>query len=172
MEHMKKLIYLSSIILLIASLQACGKKEADTTTVWLVRHAEKDMNDSTSNPPLTSQGKYRADKLAAIMANKELTAIFTTGLTRTISTISPTASMQGMDIKYYEYRSPEPMLNGIKAGEHGKTILICGHGDNILPMIEYLGAVKPQDSIGLYEYDKLFQLIITQDSTWVNVLTF
>jgi len=53
---MKKLLVLLSLTLLFANIIS-----AQTTTVWIVRHAEKDKsNPQDTNPNLSDEGRVRA----------------------------------------------------------------------------------------------------------------
>jgi hypothetical protein len=45
----------------------------------------------------------------------------------------------------------------------GKTLVICGHSDNLIPIIKSLGATPPVEKIADDEYDNLFKVIITPD---------
>jgi hypothetical protein len=54
----------------------------------------------------------------------------------------------------------------------GKTVLICGHGDNLLPMIEYLNGKRPQESLGPHEYDKIFKVDYFKNSAVVTVIKY
>ncbi|GAI92910.1 unnamed protein product, partial [marine sediment metagenome] len=83
---MKKNVIFSIIFLFFLTSILKGSSLPDEekiiTTIFLVRHAEK-AQDSTSDPPLTSEGKARAQELAYILKHVPLVAIYSTPYIRT-----------------------------------------------------------------------------------------
>src|SRR5438477_10644022 len=59
--------------------------------VVIVRHAEKAANGG-NDPDLSSAGRARADALARILKESDITAIFATEFKRTQETAAPTAT--------------------------------------------------------------------------------
>lgn len=157
---MKRNYHLLFLLWVGLGLLACEAND-ESTHIYLVRHAEKDLNDSTNNPPLTAEGRQRAQKLKSEMEKVPLNGIFSTYYDRNVHTVEPTAQQHKLNVNIYPWYHYQAMLDSIKT-QKGKHYLICGHGDNLLPMIEYLGAQKPQESLKKHEYDKLFHLILTE----------
>jgi phosphohistidine phosphatase SixA len=151
-------------------LPACRDRLANT--VYLVRHAEKELSDTTDNPPLTAEGKARAGRLKELLSKEKITAIYSTGYDRTLQTVQPLAAAKGITIRSYEWNGWQPVIDEVMAGKAGKTYLICGHSDNLLPMITYMKGKLPQDSIGSNEYDKIFKIETGRDSSRVSVLHY
>lgn len=165
-----KLSALSVLILSIFLLLACRSEKE--MTVYLVRHAEKDLQDTSQNPPLTPDGLGRSQRLLDLLANEPVTAIYSTGFDRNLSTVKPLADAKNLNIEIYEWHDWQPMIRKIKRSGSGQNLVICGHGDNLLPMIDDLGGIRPMESLGDYEYDKLFKVEIGPDTTLVSVLTY
>ncbi|MCU0398759.1 MAG: histidine phosphatase family protein, partial [Cyclobacteriaceae bacterium] len=61
--------------LLIFSALAVHAQESITTFI-LIRHAEKDLTQSTNDPDLSEEGKMRANRLAQLLAETEVSAIY------------------------------------------------------------------------------------------------
>ena len=160
---------LSRIFILLAFFTACS--ESQPTVVYLVRHAEKDLNDTTENPPLTTAGLERAERLKEAINVEQIDGIYSTHFERNIATVNPLAQKHGLEINTYDWYNWHSMVDGIKNAE-GKTYVICGHGDNLLPMIEYMAGRSPIDSLGKYEYDKIFRVEISSDTTIVEMISY
>lgn len=165
-----KVSALSVLILSIFMLLACSSEKG--MTVYLVRHAEKDLQDTTQNPSLTPDGLARSQRLRDLLANEPVTAIYSTGFDRNLNTVKPLADAKNLDIETYEWHDWRPMIRKIKRSEPGQNLVICGHGDNLLPMIDDLGGIRPVESLGDYEYDKIFKVEIRPDTTLVSVIIY
>ncbi len=159
-------------LLLASLLLACGDASHKATTVYLVRHAEKDLNDPSEDPPLTPEGKARAVSLAVLLKDVPFDGIFSTRYDRNLGTVMHLATLKNIDIAPYEWYEWQPMIEHIRSAPGGQTFLICGHGDNLLPMIQALGARPPLDSLGHQEYDKLFVVSFLPEGSEVEMRTY
>lgn len=152
---------------------SCSPKntsDASETIIYLVRHAEKDLNDTTDNPSLTTEGYARAEKLVGELSDVQPDAIYSTRYQRNINTVKPLAEKYGVEIQKYEWHDTEALANIILEDHLGETVVVCGHGDNLLPLITQLGAEPPLDSLGDYEYDNIFKVMLgTEGSAQVSV---
>lgn len=164
---MKILFYILLITHLLLSLSSC-EIEAKETVVYFVRHAEKDLTDTTENPPLTQIGYDRAQKLVTEFNDVEINAIYSTSFDRNMNTVKPLADQRKISILNYDWYEYHSVLDKIK-GEVGNVYLICGHGDNILPMIEYLGGKRPIESLAKHEYDRIFKVVIAGEDVTVEM---
>ena len=129
-----------------------------TTTVILVRHAEK--GDAPANDPgLTEAGAARARALMAIARDAGVTAVITTQFVRTRETGRPAAEALGI--------TPEIARAGGNAAQHaqdvarmvqahaGGVVLIVGHSNTVPAIVAALGAPQPPP-ICDSEYDDLY----------------
>src|SRR6266850_4918337 len=66
-----------------------------TTTILLVRHAEKDTKVLGSDPPLNAAGILRAQELARVLADARIDAIYVTPYQRNRQTALPLATRLG-----------------------------------------------------------------------------
>lgn len=173
---MNKATILLTIPAILCLFCACAEERKETE-FYLVRHAEKEVwtNPDTTvtyNPGLSEEGIARADKFKELMADKEVEVIYSTEYDRNMGTVLPLAEYAGIEIKNYHWYEWQDMLDEIEREHLGATIVICGHGDNLLPIVSALGGTPPQDSLGDHEYDKIFHLIKKRDSTYTQTIVF
>lgn len=121
---MKKILLL--LVFVFSSLISCTQEE--TTTYYLIRHAEKDRTDKTNeNPNLNEKGSERAKKWAEYFKDINFDAVYSTNYNRTMQTALPTAESKKLNIKNYD---PKKMYNVLfKSATQGKTVLVVGHSN-------------------------------------------
>ena len=121
---MKKILLL--LVFVFSSLISCTQEE--TTTYYLIRHAEKDRTDKTNeNPNLNEKGLERAKKWAEYFKDINFDAVYSTNYNRTMQTAIPTAESKKLNIKNYD---PKKMYNVLfKSATQGKTVLVVGHSN-------------------------------------------
>lgn len=109
--------------------------ETSSTTVFLVRHAEK--VDASRDPELSPAGKERAQELAYVLGNVKLDAVYDTPFIRTRDTAKPTADSQGLKVETINSLILEDLklFVDIALEKHkGGTILFVSHS-NIVPAL-------------------------------------
>lgn len=156
-------------LIAITLLTACS--DEPVSVVYIIRHAEKDLTDTTDNPALTPAGEERAQRLVGEIGDVELDGIFSTAFDRNMNTVKPLAEAKKVAIENYEWHNWQPVVDKIKQ-QPGKNFVICGHGDNMLPMITAFGGRAPVDSLGKHEYDKIFRLELRADTTMVEMTSY
>ena len=131
------------LTLLIGSTVVQAQKSTITTFI-LVRHAEK-LNDGTNDPDLKPEGFERANRLAEILKEIKIDAIYSTNFKRTKNTVLPFASAKGLEIRSYEALKSEEIEQMLKK-HNGRTILVSGHS-NTTPWVANLltGTEKYKD---------------------------
>lgn len=162
---MKYILTLSFLAILVS----CNSTLPDQT-VYLVRHAEKDNTDQTDNPPLVQEGHDRAQRLHELMEDVNLSKVLSTEYDRNVNTVKPIVDSRGVELEIYEWYEWQGPVQAIKNREG--SFLICGHGDNLLPMIEFLGGDKPMEELGEHEYDNLFKVVRKNGQVNVEVIKF
>ncbi|MBN8565340.1 MAG: histidine phosphatase family protein [Flavobacteriales bacterium] len=101
--------------------------QSETTTIYLIRHAEK--ADSSQNPELSEEGLKRAVKWTKYFDKKNIDFFYTTLTRRTQMTCSTIATSKQKDMIFYD--ATKFSLKEIIEKHHGKTILIVGHSNTI-----------------------------------------
>ncbi|WP_417451459.1 SixA phosphatase family protein [Kordiimonas sp.] len=124
-------------------------------TIYLVRHAEKEADDS-EDPNLTQAGLARANWLAEYFKDKGLTAIYSTAYQRTRQTAAPTAKVTGLTVNSYNPRALPAFAETLK-GMDG-VILVVGHS-NTTPMLVSLLTNEEHEELDERVYDHIYKVI-------------
>ena len=149
---MLKLIKCLAFSLLI-SLQISAQK----TTVWIVRHAEKDTSFiSRMDPDLTAAGQQRALDLAVYLQKEDIVKVFSTDTKRT----KQTAKHFKASLDIYTPKNLSGLLDVLYQQANGKSVLIVGHSNTVLETIEALGGARPVALLTDDDYDYLFKVVL------------
>jgi len=127
--------------------------------VLLVRHAEREDGQSrmdvSVDPSLSSVGRARAEMIAELLGESEISAIFTTEYRRTQETAGPLARVLKLTPVVVPASRTGTLVAKIKRWP-GDTALVVGHMDTVPWIIRSLGGPAVQIAAG--EYDSLFSL--------------
>jgi 2,3-bisphosphoglycerate-dependent phosphoglycerate mutase len=129
-----------------------------TTTIIVVRHAEKINDASNPNPDLTPAGQARAQELARVLANSGISKIFVTQYGRTQQTVQPLANALQLQITQVDAKDTQELIRQIDK-HRGETILVSGHSNSVPGIIEALGGGRVPD-IPDSAHDNLYVLSI------------
>jgi broad specificity phosphatase PhoE len=142
-----------------ASQVVAQEPTSATTTVILVRHAEK-ASAPAADPPLTSAGEARAKALLEAVRGAGVTAIITTPYERTRATAAPSASALGItpEVVTATGRTHAKDVAAAIRKHAGQTILVVGHSNTIPEIIGELGASVPP--LCDAEYDNLYVVLL------------
>jgi 2,3-bisphosphoglycerate-dependent phosphoglycerate mutase len=148
---MKKFIAL--FIFIFTVFNSCTSGE--TTTYYLIRHAEKDRTDtSNKNPNLNLKGLERAEKWASYFKNIELDAVYSTNYNRTQQTARPTAGSKELVIQSY---NPSKMFDNLfQQNTKGKTVLIVGHSNTTPVFANKIVREKKYDNMNDHDNASLY----------------
>ncbi|MCA9253245.1 MAG: phosphoglycerate mutase family protein [Phycisphaerae bacterium] len=109
-----------------------------TTTIIIVRHAERDPEEF--DPPLTEEGEARAEALADALDENGVTAIFTSAFIRNRQTCDVLADRLGIVVEEYSQAEvaitktwADGFVNNVLQNHAGGTVLWVG---NTGPIIE------------------------------------
>jgi broad specificity phosphatase PhoE len=143
-----------------ARAQAQPKSKPSVTTVYLVRHAEKDSTSDRADPTLSAVGQVRAEALRQLLVRRYPVALLTTDTKRTRATLAPLAEATKLEPQVYNPNETTALALRIRKEYAGKTVVVVGHSNTLLPLIESLGGTPPVEEIGENEYDYLFTVRI------------
>ncbi len=139
-------------------------------TIYLVRHAEK-VADGSRDSALTDEGIARAGRIAQMLADKDIVAVYSSDFIRTRETARPLAERLGLEIEIY---SPYPddaaaFAEALKATDG--IILVVGHS-NTTPEITALLSGQTVDDVGdiidtaeLSEYNWIYMVSFNEDGS-------
>jgi len=148
------------LVLLLALLPAAAPAQR---AVFVVRHAEKASEANEPSVPLSDSGKARAHRLAAMLKDAGVTAIYSTDYVRTRATAAPLAEMLHLPIRIYaakdsEGRPSAAVLVEALRKEPQAVALVVGHGDTVPGLLSALG-VSQKVELGDRDYDNLFLVV-------------
>ena len=143
-------------------------RQGEATMVFLVRHAER-AEDGTSDPPISQVGEARAELLAEMLRDTELTHVHTTDYLRTRATARPAAEDQNLDMVLYDPDDLEGFARHLRStpGRH----LVLGHSNTTPDLVRALGG-DPHGSIEEMEYDRLYVLTLGDEGVSTVLLRF
>jgi len=151
-------------LLFAISYTSCIARQQDSITIYIVRHAEKDLSDpANKDPKLSDEGLKRAVILGEILTNNKLSAVYSTDRIRTRETVRAIAEKNNLPLKLYENTDLKAFANSVLTENKGKTILIAGHSNTILEIAEAFGVKRPLEKIEDHQYDNLIIVKIGSD---------
>jgi broad specificity phosphatase PhoE len=141
---------------------------AQMTTFILVRHAEKDMTQSTNDPDLSDEGKARAVRLSQFLDKTELTVVYTTPFKRTSQTVEPTAKAKKLEVKTYT-ANEEKEIYAMLTQHAGGIVLVAGHSNTIPRFANYLLGYDKFSTFEDGDYGNLLVITVAERGKQVQV---
>ena len=153
---MKCFFFYSLLLSLVGSIAAAQP------TIFIVRHAEK--ADATKDPDLSEAGRLRAEYLAKMLKDANISAIYATEFKRTQQTAAPLAKALGLSVLTLPPGDDAvPKLRSTTGNS-----LVVGHGNTIPDLIKALG-ISEQINIPENDYDNLFIVVLDQKPRLVRL---
>jgi broad specificity phosphatase PhoE len=122
---------------LISACASTPAPPATASTLYLVRHAEKDLA-AGKDPPLTPAGRTRAEQLSTLLAKVPLEAIYSTATQRTRQTAAPTAQAHGLAILEYDASDAVTFASQLRQRYPHGNVLIIGHSNTLPALVRAL----------------------------------
>lgn len=142
----------------LISLFAVAASLPAGAAVFVVRHAEKQTEENGKEVPLSEAGRQRAARLATMLRDAKIVAVYSTDTVRTLATGDPAARAAHVQPVLYDAAGPEAM-NALAARirrEHpNDNVLVVGHSNTVGPLVRALGVKEPVELRG-DEYDGLW----------------
>lgn len=137
-------------------------------TIYLVRHAEKDLTSNQfSDPPLTQCGNQRAQHLSRFLSDVHLDAVYSTDYTRTKNTALPTATSKGIEIQEYSSLELQEFSNLLL--NRKQDVLVVGHS-NTTGVLAGLLVGKDIGEFDLDIYNRVYQVVVYEKSGRLHLL--
>ncbi len=146
---------------------------AEAITVYLVRHAEKQLDNAAdkSDPGLTEAGIKRAETAADILAAIDFTAIYSSDYQRTRLTAETIKGKRSQAVQIYDPRKLEQFAEELKSAPADSVFLVVGHS-NTTPTLTHSLSGKPVSAIDESVYHNLYRVGIAADgSTTLDLLS-
>jgi len=126
---------------LTVSIFLFGLTAADAVPfVFIVRHAEK-ATTGGNDPDLSDAGRKRADALARILKNSQITSVFVTEFKRTQETAAPLATAAHLTPTIIPAKDVPALV--VKLRALNGNALVVGHGNTIPDLVKELGIATP-----------------------------
>jgi len=149
-----------------AMAQTAGEAATAPTVIYLVRHAEKETSDpKNEDPDLTAAGAARAVALRDLLEGQPVDALYATKYIRTKNTLKPLADARQLEMEEYEAHDFDNLKAKILQQHRGQTVVVAGHSNTILPIIEAFGATRPVPEIADGTYDHLFRMTVPAEGS-------
>ena len=147
MKHFALILSISLVLLTCANA---------APVVFIVRHAEK-ASTSGKDPDLSVEGQKRADALAHILKDSQITSIFVTEFKRTQQTAAPTAKAARVTPTVVPANDIGALVGKLRA--LNGNALVIGHGNTIPDLLRALG-VTTAVSIPEDDYTEIFAVLL------------
>ena len=148
--------------LVVLCFAAWAVATADSTTIVVVRHAEK-VEDAGADPPLTAAGEARAALLANMFGDARkpghIDAIYVSPALRNRQTAAPLAARLGLTPTVAPAGDPRALARRLLRDHPGGRILVVGHSDTMPDLVATLtGQSVPP--IGKEEYGTMYVITV------------
>ncbi len=148
------------LLLLCAFNLLVFAQQEETSTYYLIRHAEKDRTDATNKDPvLTTAGEARAVRWAQVFKEVPLEAVYSTSYQRTLQTAQPTAQLKELEILTYDPRNLD--LDEFYSDTAGQHVLIVGHSNTTPQLANKLLGEKQYEQIADNNNGNLYIITVT-----------
>ena len=127
-------------------------------TIFFVRHAEK-ATTGGEDMDLSDAGRARAESLATLLKDAEISAIYTTEFKRTQQTAAPLAKALHLDPATIPAKDQAGLIAKLR-GSSG-NVLVVGHGNTIPDLLKTLG-ITTSVNIADNDYDNLFIVLLEE----------
>ena len=162
-HDLRVLVLLAAIF--TTATAAIARQTAASTTVILVRHAEKAL-EPANDPPLTPAGEARAAALVDALGSAGVQVIYSTNWKRTQQTALPISLKLGIPVTTFDVTPGAQGYGEMYAAEllakhRGKVVLVVGHSNTVPAIVRGLGAAAVP-AIPDPEYDNLFIVTVPE----------
>ncbi|MEO7213268.1 phosphoglycerate mutase family protein [Mucilaginibacter sp.] len=152
-----KILKVLFVCLFLSNYNAFAQK----TTIWLVRHGEKEPATvkTADDPNLSFDGQKRAEALAKFLKREKIKAIYVTKYKRAGETARPLAAQAKLSPVMYG-DSLKTFATSILKNFKGGNVLIVGHSNTLMPLLGAFGAEMPFEALDEDDYDMIFKVTV------------
>lgn len=148
--------------MVILPLVAIAQTEEEMYTIYLVRHAEKEVSsDNPKDPNLTPCGLQRSKSIAEFLDKVDLDMVYSTNYKRTMQTADPTATQKQLEITAYNPRELNAFASNLIALQ--QNALVVGHS-NTTPVLAGLLIREDIPPIDESIYNQIYQVVISKET--------
>ena len=161
--------YLIAIVVFLFAEPSVNAQSSDSIyTLYLVRHAEKVLDDKNDrDPELTECGNDRAKGYVDFFQDLNFSAIYSTDYKRTRSTAKPLAQAMDLETSIYNHRELQELVDLLKKNK--RDSFVVGHSNSTANLASLLVG-KEIPHIDHSEYSLIFQVVICEDQARLHIL--
>jgi broad specificity phosphatase PhoE len=146
----------------VIALAAWFWSSLTSTTVVIVRHAEKELG-TIEDPPLSQAGEQRAQLLARMFGEREgrgrIDTIFASDTRRTQRTAAPLADRLGIAVTTVDGKDVAGLVRRIRAHRGGR-VLVVGHSNTVPEIVQRLAGGAPVPPIAEDDYSQIYVITL------------
>jgi broad specificity phosphatase PhoE len=154
----------AAVVLGLSAFTVWAWATAGSTTVVVIRHAEKEVSTGESNPPLSEAGKARAALLARMFGDGKapghLDTIYVSTALRTQLTAAPLAASLGIRPILVAPDDPRGLARRVLRENGGGRVLIVGHSDTVPAIVSVLSGGINVPDMADDEYGTLYVVTV------------
>lgn len=163
--------YALALLFLFAGLGCSSPTPASSqreVTFVLVRHAEKSGSEKASD--LTEAGHARAARLADMLQDIPLSAVYSSDFVRTRHTVLPCAERQGLEIRPYGIKDIPAFAQSLRETHREGAVLVSGHSDTTPKLANALLGEERYAVIRDSDYTHLLMITCREDGPCRSLL--
>lgn len=132
-------------------------------SIVVVRHAEK-ADDGTRDPALSRLGQDRAEALARVLRESDVTGLIASNYQRTQQTLGVVAEQHGLSVTIVPAEAGKTdahikaVVAAARASHADGILVVAGHSNTVPQIVQALSGRKVAD-MDESEYDRLFLLL-------------
>jgi broad specificity phosphatase PhoE len=148
------------VVLSLAFFAVWEGVTAGSTTVIVIRHAEKDVSAGATDPPLSPAGEARAALLARMFGDAKVPghvdAIYVSPALRNRLTAAPLAASLGVSETVAPADDPRGLARRVLREHAGGRVLIVGHSNSVPEIVEALSGHGKIPDIAADDYGTMY----------------
>jgi len=165
------IVLVVSVVLLFAAFRLGAYWFGGATTVMVLRHAEKSAEQV--DPSLSPAGRERAARLARLLAQSGVAAIYVSDTRRARETGTPLAERLGIKLIEYPGREVDELAERLLERHRGRTVVVIGHSNTLPALLAKLSRGRYVTRVDEDEFDGLYLVSVNRfDPPAVRVLRY
>jgi len=153
-------LWLGAILAMIAAFIAIVLiQAADTTTVIVVRHAEKQLG-TIDDAPLSTEGELRAERLAQMLGQEtdgeQITVVVASEARRSQQTAAPLARRLGLGVTTVPAGELAALMAVLNRQRDGTLSVVVAHSNTIPQIVAALAGKESRVTVNESDYGSMF----------------
>jgi broad specificity phosphatase PhoE len=154
----------AALVLGLSVMTVWAWATSGSTTIVVIRHAEKDLSAGAVDPPLNEAGKARAALLARMFGNGKalghLDAIYVTPALRNRLTAAPLGASLDVSPVIVADADPRDLARKVLGEHRGGRVLIVGHSDTVPAIVAALSGEDKVPAMADDEYGTMYVVTV------------